>query len=359
MVDYSKIIGEHKQISDALSSPDALSDQKRYQELSRRFSRLEKLIAEIKKYEALDKEVGHLKEVAANPKEDPELKAMAQEELKEKEPMLPVMAEEIEDMLFGEHEPDNDFIVEIRSAAGGEEAALFAGDLYGMYTRYIEKMGWKYELLDSNPTDIGGYKEVIFSVTGDGAWAHFQFESGVHRVQRVPKTEASGRIHTSTITVASLIEPEDVELDIKPDDLKIDTYRAGGAGGQHVNRTDSAVRITHLPTGVVVACQDERSQIKNRAKAMRILKAKLLDEMKSREQGKIAAERRLQVGTGERSEKIRTYNFPENRVTDHRINFTIYQLDRILMGDMSAIVKALRKAQREKFYAAQGLAKTE
>jgi peptide chain release factor 1 len=359
MIDYSKIIAEHQQISDALSAPDVLSDQKRYQRFSKRFSFLEKIILLIRKYENLSREVNHLKDVVADSNEEADFKSMAKEELKEKEPLLLVMSEDIEDMLFGEHEPDNDFMVEIRSAAGGEEAALFAGDLYGMYTRYIEKMGWKYEILDSNPTDIGGYKEVIFSVSGAGAWAHFQFESGVHRVQRVPKTEASGRIHTSTITVASLVEPQDVELDIKPDDLKIDTYRASGAGGQHVNRTDSAVRITHLPTGVVVACQDERSQIKNRAKAMRILKAKLLDEMKRREQSKVAAVRKMQVGSGDRSEKIRTYNFPENRVTDHRINFTIYQLDRVLMGDMDAVIKALRKAVREKFYASQGLAKTE
>ena len=359
MVDYAKIRAEHKNILGQISLPEVVNDQKKYQVLTRRFSFLEKLIAMIDRHERISQELVHLKEVTQNAKEDPEIKTMASEELTVKAAELASLSEEIEDKLFEQHEPDRNFMIEIRAAAGGEESALFVGSLLNMYTRYVEKMGWKYEMLEASPTDIGGYKEVIFSVTGEGAYTHFQFESGVHRVQRVPKTEASGRVHTSTVTVATLIEPEDVDLDIKPDDLRIDTYRSGGAGGQHVNKTDSAVRITHLPTGVVVACQDERSQMKNRSKAMRILKAKLMEAMCTREQGKIDAVRKIQVGTGERSEKIRTYNFPENRLTDHRINFTIYRLEHILTGEMDEVIKALRKAQRQKFYEAQGLAKQE
>jgi len=359
MVDYSKIKEEHQKILAEISLPETANDQKRYQVLTKRYSFLEKLIVLIGRHELVAQELVHLKEVTQNSKEDPEIKAMAAQELTEKIAELENLSEEIEDKLFAQHESDCNFMIEIRAGVGGEEAALFVGSLLNMYARYVEKMGWKYEMMDSSPTDIGGYKEVIFSVTGDGAYTHLQFESGVHRVQRVPKTEASGRVHTSTVTVATLIEPEDVDMDIKPDDLRIDTYRAGGAGGQHVNKTDSAVRITHMPTGVVVACQDERSQMKNRAKAMRILKAKLMEEIRNREQGKVDATRKTQVGTGERSEKIRTYNFPENRVTDHRINFTIYRLEYVLSGEMNEIVKALRKAQRQKFYEAQGLAKQE
>jgi len=359
MIDYSKLRQEHQNISSQLASPEVVADQKRYQALTRRFSFLEKLVAMISRHDWLEQEIVHLKEVVQNPKEDPEIKQMAADELTVKTTEIKSLAEEIEDKLFEQNEPDRNFMIEIRAGVGGEEAALFAGVLFDMYTHYIEKQGWKYEIMEGSPTDIGGYKEIIFSVTGEGAYAHLQFEMGVHRVQRVPATEASGRIHTSTVTVAVLVEPEEVDSEIKPEDLKIDTYRASGAGGQHVNRTDSAVRITHLPTGVIVACQDERSQIKNRAKAMRILKARVVNGMRSKEQGKLDAERKIQVGSGDRSEKIRTYNYPERRVSDHRINFTIYRLEQVLAGDMDEIIKALRKAQRQKFYAAQGLVKEE
>jgi len=359
MIDYKKIQQEHEEVSRRLSDPDILSDQKKYQELARRFSLLEKLLPMIARHKELTVSLQSLKEAAGNPKEDQEIRAMAQEELEQNRQELEKLQEDIEDKLFARHEPDNDFMIEIRAAAGGEESALFAGDLFKMYTRYIENMGWKYEVLGENATEIGGFKEVIFSVHGEGAYAHLKFEMGVHRVQRVPATEASGRIHTSTVTVAIMVEPQDIEIDIRPEDLRVDTYRASGAGGQHVNRTDSAVRITHVPSGIVVACQDERSQIKNRAKAMRILKAKILEETKARELAKSAAARKIQVGTGDRSEKIRTYNFPERRVTDHRINFTIYRLEQVLEGDMEEIVKALKKAERQKVYASQGLAQEE
>jgi peptide chain release factor 1 len=224
-----------------------------------------------------------------------------------------------------------------------------------MYSKYIEKNGWKFEMLDSSPTDIGGYKEIVFSVSGEGAYSHLKFESGVHRVQRVPNTEASGRIHTSTVTVAVLVEPKEIEINLKPDDLEIITCRASGAGGQHVNKTESAVRITHLPTGLMATCQDERSQGKNKEKAMRVLKARVLEKMEKEATNKVTSARRVQIGTGERSEKIRTYNFPERRVTDHRINFTIYQLDRVIEGELDEVVNKLIQEERKKLYELKGL----
>ncbi|MCM8824279.1 MAG: peptide chain release factor 1, partial [Candidatus Omnitrophica bacterium] len=278
-----------------------------------------------------------------------ELIELAKEEILKIDSKIKALEERIEDIFFEDDEDtDRDIIVEIRAAAGGEESALFAADLFKMYSRYIENKKWQMEVLSSHPTEIGGFKEIIFSVKGKGCYLHLRFESGVHRVQRVPVTEAGGRIHTSTVTVAVLIEPKNIELKIDPNELRIDTYRAGGHGGQYVNRTDSAVRITHIPTGIVVACQDERSQIKNREKAMRVLKARLLDKMKQEENSKITRERRLQIGTGERSEKIRTYNFPERRVTDHRINLTVYRLEEILEGDLDEIIKGLIKESRAK-----------
>jgi peptide chain release factor 1 len=359
MIDYNKIRQEHEDISHKLSLPETLNDQKKYQELAKRFSFLAKLITMIDKRDGLVKALESLKETVANPQEDQELKTMAQDELERSEQEFQEINDKIEDKLFEQSEPDRDFMIEIRAAVGGEEAALFAGVLFNMYCHYVEKQGWLYEVMSMSPTDIGGFKEVIFSVKGEGAYQHLKFEMGVHRVQRVPETEASGRIHTSTVTVAVLVEPQEVELNIRPEDLKVDTYRASGAGGQHVNRTDSAVRITHLPTGTIVACQEERSQMKNRSKAMRLLKVRILEEMQSKATAKFDAARKTQIGSGDRSEKIRTYNYPERRVTDHRINFTIYRLEQVLEGDMDEVVKALRKAQREKFYAAQGLVKQE
>ena len=243
---------------------------------------------------------------------------------------------------------DRNVIVEIRGGAGGEEAALFSGVLYRMYSMYAESQGWKCEILNANETELGGFKEVSFMISGEGAYSRLKYESGVHRVQRVPETETQGRIHTSTVTVAVLPEAEDVEVQINPNDLQIDTFRAGGAGGQHINKTDSAIRITHLPTGLVVECQDERSQYKNKDKAMKVLKSRLLEAKREEQNSAVAEERRMQVGTGDRSERIRTYNYPQGRMTDHRIGLTLYRLESILNGDIDEVIDALITADRAK-----------
>ena len=356
MIDYRKIKEEYEAVSKRLSSPDIYNDRQHYQNLTKRFSFLERVIKKIKIYEKYLKEKEQLKTIVNNPTEDSEIQGLAKEELIETEEKVKRMEEEIEEMVFEENiSPDRDVIVEIRAAAGGEEAALFASDLFKMYSKYIEKKGWKLEILSSHLTEIGGIKEIIFSVKGKRCYSHLKFESGVHRVQRVPVTESGGRIHTSTATVAVLVEPKSIELNIDPSDLKIDTFRASGHGGQHVNRTDSAVRITHLPTGITVSCQDERSQIKNRDKAMRVLKARLLDKIQREEESKISRQRRIQIGSGERSEKIRTYNFPERRVTEHRINLTLYRLEDILEGNLDEIIKNLIKEERKKIHEAKRL----
>jgi peptide chain release factor 1 len=287
---------------------------------------------------------------------DPELNELAREEMNELEPRLEKLESELRILLLPK-DPNDDksVIVEIRAGTGGDEAALFAGDLFRMYSLFSENNGWKIEFLTSNETGIGGFREVVFKVDGHGAYSQLKFESGVHRVQRVPVTESSGRIHTSTATVAVLPEAEDVDIDIRQEDLRIDTYRASGAGGQHVNMTDSAVRITHLPSGIVVTCQDERSQLKNRVKAMNFLKAKLYDMEIREQQQKMAAERKGQVGTGDRSERIRTYNFPQNRVTDHRIGLTLYRLDSMMEGNLQEMISALVMAdQSEKMRSMEG-----
>jgi peptide chain release factor 1 len=355
MLNFDKLKEEHHRISQELALPDVIKDREKYQQLTRRFSFLEKIInLENLRLENIQ-EKKHLEELAADPKEDEAIRKLAKEELIQLEEKIKSLEEDIEDKVFASSEPERDVIIEIRAAAGGEESALFAATLFKMYSKYAERNNWKFEVLDSNPTDIGGFKEIIFSVTGIGAYTHLKFESGVHRVQRVPDTEASGRIHTSTITVAVLIEPKEIELNITPSDLKIETFRAGGKGGQHVNRTDSAVRITHLATGIVASCQDERSQGKNKEKAMRVLKARILEKLTREQSDKVTSARRVQIGSGERSEKIRTYNFPERRLTDHRINFTIYQLDKILEGDLDCVLKKLIQEERKKFYELQGL----
>jgi len=356
MINVDKLKEERERISQELSSGAIVNDRERYQQLAKRFSFLEKVLKLDKTREDRLREKKHLQEMLANPKEDDELKKMAKEELAQLEVTITAIENEIENKLFQAEEPDRDILIEIRAAAGGGESALFAVDLFKMYSKYIEKQGWKLEVMDSSPTDIGGLKELIFSVTGEGAYAHLKFESGVHRVQRVPETEASGRIHTSTVTVAILIEPKDVELNLNPADLKIETFRASGKGGQHVNRTDSAVRITHLPTGTIAGCQDERSQGRNKEKAMRVLKARILEKMQRDASNKITNLRRVQIGSGERSEKIRTYNFSERRITDHRINFTLYQLDRVLEGDLDEVIKQLIQEERKKLYESKGLA---
>ncbi len=356
MINIEKLQEEYKQISQQISLPEVIQDRQKYAKLAKRFSYLEKLINLLEVKESYLKERENLSKTISDSDEDQELRQLAEEELGALQDKIKAIDEEVENKIFEANEPDRDIIIEIRSAAGGDEAALFSASLFKMYTKYAENKRWKTEVLSSSPTEIGGFKEVIFSVKGKGAYIHLKFESGVHRVQRVPVTESGGRIHTSTSTVAVLVEPKEVDVKINPEDLKIDTFRSSGAGGQHVNVTDSAVRMTHAPTGIVVSCQDERSQIKNRAKALRVLKAKIMEKKMREEVNKMSQTRRIQLGTGERSEKIRTYNFPERRVTDHRINFTIYRLEAVLEGDLDEITKKLIKEERQKIYEAKGLA---
>ena len=278
---------------------------------------------------------------------DKELKLLAQQELSEAREAIEALTEELKILLLPrDPNDDRNVIVEIRAGAGGEESALFAHSLHRMYTMYAERRGLRHESLSINETELGGCKEVSFLISGEGAYSRFKFESGVHRVQRVPETETGGRIHTSTVTVAVLPEAEEVEMEINPTDLQIDTFRSSGAGGQHINKTESAIRITHLPTGTVVECQDERSQFKNKDKAMKVLRARLLEQKQQEQQSAIAADRKLQVGTGDRSERIRTYNFPQGRVTDHRIGLTLYKIDSILNGDLDEVIDALITAHR-------------
>ena len=356
MINSEKLKEEYAKISQQLSSESILKDRGKYAQLAKRLSYLEKIIKLLDERDKYLEEKEHLTGVISDTGEDQEMKNLAQEELDKLAVKIEEIDQQIEDKIFAEETPDHDFIIEIRSAAGGEESALFAAALFKMYSKYAERNSWKVEVLSSSATEIGGFKEVVFSVRGKGAYSHLKFERGVHRVQRVPVTESGGRIHTSTATVALLIEPKEVELKINPEDLKIDTFRASGAGGQHVNVTDSAVRMTHLPTGVVVTCQDERSQIKNRAKALRVIKARVMEKMLAEEVNKVSQSRRTQVGTGDRSEKIRTYNYSERRVTDHRINFTIYRLEEVLEGDLDEVVDKLIREERKKIYEAKGLA---
>jgi len=356
MINSEKLKKEYAEISGQLSSEDVLRDRKKYAQLAKRFSHLEKIIKLFDRRDNYLKEKEHLTSVVSDSGEDQEMKNLAQEELESLVGRIEKINQQIEDKVLAEDTPDHDLIIEIRSAAGGEESALFAASLFKMYSKYAERNSWKVEVLSSSATGIGGFKEVVFSVKGKGSYGCLKFESGVHRVQRVPVTESGGRTHTSTVTVAVLIEPGEVELKINPEDLKVDTFRASGAGGQHVNVTDSAVRMTHTPTGVVVTCQDERSQIKNRAKALRVIKARIMEKMIENETKKVSQNRRVQIGTGDRSEKIRTYNYSERRVTDHRINFTIYRLEEVLEGDLDEVVTALVKEERKKIYEAKGLA---
>ncbi len=345
----------YREIEERMAAPEVASNPAEMQVLGKKHVELEPVIEAFQEYRRITREIEGSKELVAT-ETDEEMRAMAKEELAQLEERLPDLERAIHVLLLPkDRDDDKNVIIEIRGGTGGDEAALFAADLFRMYSRFAEREGWRVEIMDANETGIGGYKEIAFRIEAAGAYSKFKFESGVHRVQRVPATEASGRVHTSAATVAVLPEAEDVDVEIRSEDLKIDTYRSGGAGGQHVNMTDSAVRITHLPSGVVVTCQDERSQIKNRAKAMQFLRTKLYDIEVRRRQDAMAAERKGQVGSGDRSERIRTYNFPQNRITDHRIGLTLHKLDQIMEGDLYEMIEALTmadQAEKMKHFAA-------
>ena len=337
----------YEELNMKLYDPAVAADRNLYRDLMKEHKEIEPIV---EKYRALKKAEASLEDAEAilnDSEADKELRQMASDEMSAAKSDIESLSEELKILLLP-RDPNDDrsVIVEIRGGAGGEEAALFAYNLYRMYTMYAEKRGWKTEIVSLNETELGGFKEVSFTIDGDGAYSRLKFESGVHRVQRVPETETQGRIHTSTATVAVLPEADEVELEIDPKDLKIDTFRSSGAGGQHINKTSSAIRVSHLPTGTVVECQDERSQYKNKDKALRVLRARLLDAKVAAQNAEIAANRKSQVGTGDRSERIRTYNYPQLRVTDHRIGLTIYRLFDVLNGDLDEIIDALIAADR-------------
>jgi len=336
-----ELLEKYQTITEKISDPKVISDQPLYQRLTKELSDLKPIVDKYSEYKSVENRLLEAKSILKE-SDDKELIEIAEIELDENREKLEKLSEELKLLLVPKDPFDEKNIyLEIRAGTGGDEASLFAADLLRMYTRYAEIKRWKTEIVDFSETGVGGYKEVVVLIKGHGAYSRLKYEAGGHRVQRIPTTESGGRIHTSACTVAVLPEAEDVDIEINPSDLRIDVYRSSGAGGQHVNTTDSAVRITHEPTGIVVTCQDERSQIKNREKAMKLLKAKLL-EMEIRKQAEEVAEsRKLQVGSGDRSERIRTYNFPQNRVTDHRINLTLYNLDRILEGELDELIDAL------------------
>ncbi|MDR1514444.1 MAG: peptide chain release factor 1 [Synergistaceae bacterium] len=345
----------YKEVESRMAAPDIATNPSEMQALGKKHVELEPIITAFGEYKRVTREIEESRQIIAS-ETDEDMRVMAKEELLSLEDRLPALEKDIHVLLLPkDRDDDKNVVIEIRGGTGGEEAALFAADLFRMYTRFAERERWKIEILDANETGIGGYKEIVFRVEAVGAFSKLKFESGVHRVQRVPVTEAGGRVHTSAATVAVLPEALDVDVDIRTEDLKIDTYRSGGAGGQHVNMTDSAVRITHLPTGVVVTCQDERSQIKNRAKAMQFLRTKLYDLELRKRQDAMAADRKGQVGSGDRSERIRTYNFPQNRITDHRIGLTLHKLDQVIEGDLYELIEALTladQAEKMKHFAA-------
>ncbi|MBQ8379578.1 MAG: peptide chain release factor 1 [Clostridia bacterium] len=334
---------KYLELTELVSDPAVIADQDSWRKYVKEQSSMKDVVDKYLEYKEVIKTMDDAKEMM----DDPDLKDMAAEEYYAAKEKIPGLEEELKILLLPKDEnDDSNVIIEIRGGAGGEEAALFAYNLYRMYTMYAELKRWQVEVIDLNETEIGGIKEISFMIKGKGAYSRLKFESGVHRVQRVPETEASGRIHTSTATVAVLPEVEDVEIEINPNDLRIDTYRASGAGGQHVNKTSSAIRITHEPTGIVVACQNERSQLQNKETAMKMLRAKLYEKQIEERDSQITNTRRLQVGSGARSEKIRTYNYPQSRVTDHRINVTIYQLETFLNGAIDEMIESLIAADR-------------
>jgi len=335
-----------EEINELLMDMAVVSDAERYKNLMKEHKNLSPIIEKYREYKTAEDNLAQAKELLAA-ESDPDMKAMCEEEISSCKESIEALTEELKVLLLPKDEDDDkNVIIEIRAGTGGEEAALFAHSIFRMYSMYADKKGYKIEVMNNNETELGGIKEIAFTVEGNGAFARFKFESGVHRVQRVPETETQGRIHTSAITVAVLPEAEEVEIEINPNDLEVDTYRSGGAGGQHVNKTDSAIRITHKPTGLVVECQDERSQFKNRDKAMKMLRTKLYDMERTKKQQERADERKSQVGSGDRSERIRTYNYPQSRLTDHRIGLTLYSLEQILDGDLDGVIDALITADR-------------
>lgn len=337
-----------EEIKHLLADPKVISDQNEFRRLARELSSLMPIVAKYEEHELISGEIDKLEHILKDKAADPELVHMAKSELAEVKEKKDVLAHELEEMMI-EEDPDADksVIVEIRAGTGGLEASLFAADLFRMYSRYAVLNNWKVDVMNTSDSEAGGFKEIIFAVEGRGVFRRLKYEGGVHRVQRVPTTEASGRIHTSTATVAIMPEAEEVDVDVKLEDLKIDVYRSSGHGGQSVNTTDSAVRMTHIPTGIIVTCQDERSQLKNKMKAMKVLRARILEKRKHEKDSKTASERKSQVGSGDRSEKIRTYNYPDRRITDHRIGFTVHNLENVLQGDLDEMISALTAADRK------------
>lgn len=342
----SAVEKKFEEINEKLCDPQVVSDIEQYTSLMKEIKNLTPVVEKFREYKKLKESYDEAKMLLDEGGLEKDFREMVQQEYEEAGENMEKAEQELKVLLLPKDpNDDRNVIVEIRGGAGGEEAALFAGTLFRMYSMYAETKGWKPEILSSNPTELGGFKEVSFMIEGEGAYSRFKFESGVHRVQRVPETESQGRIHTSTVTVAVLPEAQEVDVEINPTDLQIDTYRSGGAGGQHVNKTESAIRITHIPTGTVVECQDERSQYKNKDRAMKILRSRILEAEQEKQNAEIAGARRLQVGTGDRSERIRTYNYPQGRVSDHRIGLTLYRLEAILNGDLDELIDALITAE--------------
>lgn len=337
----------YEEINEKLMDPNVINDNNEYKKLMKEYKSLTPLVEKYREYAQAKKSADEAKELLDEGGMDKDFKELVQAEFEESKEAIEKLSEELKILLIPtDPNDDKNVIIEIRGGAGGEEAALFANSLFRMYSMYAETKGWKTDIISANETELGGFKEICFSIDGEGAYSRLKFESGVHRVQRVPDTEASGRIHTSTVTVAVLPEAEDVEIEINPADLQIDTFRAGGAGGQHINKTESAIRITHIPTGVVVECQDERSQHKNKDKAMKVLRSRLYEAKLREHNDQIASERKSQVGTGDRSERIRTYNYPQGRLTDHRIGLTLYHLEDNLNGNLDEFIDALITADQ-------------